>query len=290
LNEQLGKQPSEAPGAIMPTSLHIPMPNPTLMKDEDTKKRRKLSKISAAVLDTPPESRTLDQANEVAQRTVVAGGKSYPTPIPPTNLFERLADVGPYNMIKSPTNSKPGWGAWARGDDATNVAGVPLAWLALPAALGTGYAGWTMADKLIDAWRKKKTKSKLDEAKAEFARLLGGVQKQSALDDPVGQLADLILEQKNVKKAADDAVAGAAPVAPSTGLGDKAWSVLGTPLGMYAALALLTGGFAGHASYNFFAKRDEQKIMEEAMRRRASQRSGGFLPQHVYLEDKSQYA
>jgi len=51
-----------------------------------------------------------------------------------------------------------------------------------------------------------------------------------------------------------------------------------TLAGLWLAYALLTGGAAGKASYDFFRKRDNAAVTEEALRRRAQQRAGGQLP------------
>jgi hypothetical protein len=77
---------------------------------------------------------------------------------------------------------------------------------------------------------------------------------------------------------------------PEPSVIDSGKGITASGLGVLAAYALAMAGLSGKLSYDFFSGRNEQAIMEEAMRRRASQRSGGFLPQHVYLEDKKQYA
>jgi hypothetical protein len=54
-----------------------------------------------------------------------------------------------------------------------------------------------------------------------------------------------------------------------------------TLAGLVAMYAVLAAAATGKGSYDFFRKRDDSKVTEEAMRRRARQRAGGVPPMYA---------
>jgi hypothetical protein len=114
-------------------------------------------------------------------------------------------------------------------------------WGAYPLSVGAGaagaYGGWKLTDVLLDRRRKAQVKSELEKAKKEYEEALAG---RSKLGQQLDELYD------NLEKQANTA------------------DYVGPPLGIAALYALLAGGGAGVAAYNFTKKRNPAKIKEKA--------------------------
>lgn len=153
------------------------------------------------------------------------------------------------------------------GHDATNVGAVPaFIALSIPTLLGSMYATHNGITG-IQAWlRKRELEAELERAKQEYGDTAKSIlRKQSSdeeLEQELNELADMVYEKQ------------------STLTGNNTWEELGGNTGsaiggVYAGYALLAALASGKISYDYFKKRNEQLLAEEALRRRAKERAGG---------------
>jgi len=169
-----------------------------------------------------------------------------------------------YDKLKGATEDLP-WGEstfWGR--QASSPYSNPALWtLGLPAAMVSGYGGWKLVDKILDWRRRQELDSELEGAKDEYEQLLNAtLAKQSADDTSIEQelddLAEIVTEPVEKQAAISDI--------PSQGLG------------MLLSYAMLSALASGKLSYDYFKKRNERLIAEEALKRRAKERFGGTTP------------
>lgn len=162
-----------------------------------------------------------------------------------------------------------GGGATSKwGIPATLGMGLPLGALAL-------YGGYKGTDWLLDKRRKAEVEGELDDAKTQYAALLGKIEREREKRATADVFDDM----------AEGAVSFAKQAATEPGLGQQLWegvkNVGGALGGGWGAYTLLTALLSGKLSYDFFNRRSERATTEEAMLRRARQRTGGSLPQYV---------
>ena len=163
-----------------------------------------------------------------------------------------------------------GKGFWQGGDTARTSWQIPAyAALGIPAAVLTGIGGYTITDKLLDARRKAEKKEELESAKKRYLETIqAGMAKRSA-DMLLDDLADTCIPEM-------EKLAKGNPWIPD--FIERGGS---TVTGLAAMYAVLAAAAAGKGSYDFFRKRDDSKVTEEAMRRRARQRAGGVPPMYA---------
>jgi hypothetical protein len=150
------------------------------------------------------------------------------------------------------------------GAGATSIYGNPwVAGLGIPAAVLLAAGGYTGAKKLMD-WRTLEEKEEeLEAVREQYQRTvaegLGTKTASEALDELAEETLPLM---EGMKKEAQGDV--------SNFIGQ-----LGGPMIAYGILSSL---IAGKLGYDWARKRDEEKITEEAVARRAMQRAGGTPP------------
>jgi len=174
-----------------------------------------------------------------------------------------------YDKLKSTTSGLP-WGEnWFMGKGSTSPYTVPALWAAgMPAAMIAGYGGWSAVDKTLDWRRKQERQTELEDAKAEYEQLLRDTMgKHSAdaagIEAELDELVDMAFNS-TTEKTAD-----------VTDWRNTGMSVLLS----YAVLSALA---SGKLSYDYFKKRNQTSIAEEAMKRRSKERTGGVSP--IYLQ------
>ena len=176
------------------------------------------------------------------------------------------------DTYKALTNLTSGpWGkSVAFGKGATEPAGVPAFWpLAGLASIGGGIAGWKGTDAVLDRRRKAEIDDELQQAREEYAQLLAATMAkhgEAVIEDALDELADAVTAPRE-KRAAPTVMDGA-----------------GMAGGWLATYALLSALMSGKLSYDYFRKRNQKSIAEEALKRRAKERSGGVSP--IYLQAK----
>lgn len=159
------------------------------------------------------------------------------------------------------------WGSnWFWGEGATEPWGIPAYYpLVGGAAIGGGYGGWKLADMMADWGHKQQRKDELARAQEEYEQLLQETMAKHGSDDVIEQeleeLADLVTEkQANLGTPSD-----------WLGAGTGAWT-------LYAILAALG---SGKLTYDYFKQRNQADVTEEALRRRAKERTGGVAPAYL---------
>ena len=133
-----------------------------------------------------------------------------------------------------------------------------------PGALLGVYGGWKLVDALLDRRRKTEAESELDRERKEYERLATGALKHGAapyIEQALDELAELIAAPPEKTAAATDWVA--------------------TPMSVAAAWATLSALISGKLSYDYFKKRNQRTIAQQAMRERSKERTGGLSPIYV---------
>jgi len=159
-----------------------------------------------------------------------------------------------------------GKGYWS-GSEADTAQGVPnLYALGLPAAALAGIGGWKAVDTVADHRDQAEGTNELERAKLEYQKLLQETMAKHSADEQgieaeLDELADMVEGQ--------DKQAGT--------LGEYT----GPPAGTLAAYAILSALASGKLSYDYFRKRNQKDIAEDALRRRAKERTGGVSP--IYM-------
>ena len=178
-----------------------------------------------------------------------------------------LADKS-YPMLHDSFNHQAdGMGGVMKGNDANgNIWGVPAtAAVGLPLAAITGYGGWTLADKAIGSYRDSQKKKELEEARQkydELARSLMSGRTKFASDNCVASDFDDMA----------NAVASGLEKSAEGDWMDKLKESGGMAAGAYMSYAALMALLSGKLSHDFFAGRGEDKLTEEAMKRRMEAR------------------
>jgi hypothetical protein len=179
-----------------------------------------------------------------------------------TNWLEKLT-AGSYD------NSN-----WWRGSQASTASGVPnLYAMGVPAAVASGVAGWKGVDMIADNREQQAVKSELEKAKEDYQHLLSEtMSKHSAdaegIEAELDELAELVAGQE---KQAFEWWKGHNPAD---------W--LGRIGGGTAAYAIIAALASGKLSYDYFRKRNQKGIAEDALQRRSKERSGGVSP--IYMQ------
>jgi len=175
-------------------------------------------------------------------------------------------------------NLLKGKGWFQGGDFATTPFQIPaVVGLGVPAAVAAAAGGYYGADKILDWRRKAERKEDLGALKEEYDQIVAeGLSKQSE-DAMLDGVATTVLD--DLEKQAVDEVP--APPEWSKGVGGAAQSGIAQAGGWLTAYAALMAALSGKMSYDFFKKRNEKSVTEEAMRRRARQRTGGMMPANI---------
>jgi len=172
-----------------------------------------------------------------------------------------------YDKLVNTTSGLP-WGeSWFWGKGSSTPGTVPALWtIGAPSAILAGFGGWKLVDAIMDWRRKSQLENELSGKKREYARLLEETTSKHASDE-AGIEAEL-------DELADMATRGVEKSAAVT----DAWNAGLSALLFYSVLSSLMGG---KLSYDYFKKRNQRRIAEEALRRRAKERFGGVTPVHL---------
>ena len=173
-----------------------------------------------------------------------------------------------YDKLTDMTSGLP-WGKnWFFGKGSTSPMTVPALWtLGMPGAMLAGYGGWSGVDKLLDSRRQSELEGEQTQVKKQYEQLLRETMAKHG-DDAAGLEADL-------DELADMAFDGPEKTAELTD-----WRNTGASMALsYAVLSALA---SGKLSYDYFKKRNQRTVAEEALKRRAKERTGGVSP--IYLQ------
>jgi len=167
-------------------------------------------------------------------------------------------------------NLMKGDGFMQGGGVARNLWEIPaVGAFGLPAAALAGAAGYKGTDAILDWRRKSEKKKELADAQREYEDVIRQSFSKQSNEELLDEIADAIFEKE-------------------AGAGELIRRGAQTATGAYGGAALLAALLSGKLTYDWFRKRDEQAVTEEAMRRRARQRAGGLPPAHFTLEPQPQ--
>lgn len=177
-----------------------------------------------------------------------------------------LVDWLSHNIAKPFYEDKPR-GNQLMGDLATSIWGNPWAVAGSVPAAGAGlYGGYKLMDWLADSRRKSELDSELEQAYAEYEEALNDDRqlKQSSADPTLDDLFD---DLEDTEKNAG--VFGTA-MKPFQNTMNHVFGTdaTGGAMGAYLLAALLTGGATGTLSYDWAKKRQKQKLLEKAIKKR----------------------
>lgn len=178
-------------------------------------------------------------------------------------LAEKTADDG---GVLGPLFHKD-WGSaplnWFFGKNMTSPWAIPALWtLGFGGLLGGTAAGYKGLDALLHSAHKQELKGELRQTRNQYKQIVNRLlSKQSAsrsMEEDLDELADLYMEKKAIPN----------------------WihNVGGFTGGAALTYALLSALLSGKLSYDYFKKRSQRAISEEALRRRSKERFGGMTP------------
>jgi hypothetical protein len=144
--------------------------------------------------------------------------------------------------------------------------GLPLSALAL-------YGGWKGTDALLDWRRKREMEGELEKTREEYERLLNET------------LAKHGADEAGIEAELDELAEMATTMEKDAGYPSD---FLSKGYGFLAAYAMLSALASGKLSYDYFKKRNQRTVAEEALKRRAKERTGGVAP--IYLQPSTEIA
>lgn len=167
------------------------------------------------------------------------------------------------------------WGKtmfWGRG--ASHPNNVPALWgLGIPGALLALYGGWKGTDALLDWRRKRELEGELEQTREDYEKLLEET------------LAKHGADEEGIEAELDElAEMAASPMEKEAYVSDP----LSKAYGWLSAYAMLAALASGKLSYTYFKKRNQRAVTEEALKRRAKERTGGMAP--IYLQPSTEIA
>jgi hypothetical protein len=173
------------------------------------------------------------------------------------------------NAIASPFYENAPRGNQLMGDLATSIWGNPWAVAGSVPAAGAGlYGGYKLMDWLADSRRKSELDSELEQAYAEYEDALQQPRqlKQSSVGPTLDELFD---DFDGVEKSAENDLVSTV-LSPFTNTMNRVVGpdATGGAMGAYLLAALLTGGTTGALSYDWAKKRQKQKLLEKAIKKR----------------------
>jgi len=179
-----------------------------------------------------------------------------------SGISGRLAELIYENLLKG-----PGW--WQGGTKARTYFGIPAVMgLGIPAAGMAALAGYKGTDAFMD-WRRRSEKEKeLEDIKQQYQEEIATGLKKRSDDQLLDTITAAVMPELEKQASLFDAT-------------DRGLKYTG---GAITAAAILAALISGKLSYDFIRKRSEPAITEEAMRRRALQRTGGVPPIHFTAE------
>lgn len=177
------------------------------------------------------------------------------------------------------------------GSQATSPWTIPsLPAMGIPLGIGALMGGWKIPGWLIDKGRELKEETELSHAKKKYRKLVKELLSKESDAKSVDNALDSVIElikDSDEKRAGDDwefpATKATADALKSlvSGTGSalshasEAWNVPIAALATWLPLATIASGLA---SYNYFKKKDPERIYQKAQQKRRAERTGGMPP------------
>ena len=158
---------------------------------------------------------------------------------------------------------------WQGGESAQRITQIPaVLGVGFPAAVLAAMGGYKGTDWLLDRRRRAEKEDELQHVRQQYQEELARNLTKRSNDELLDELAIAIVPQLEKQANIMDTL-------KRGGL----WAAGG--LGAYAILMSL---LAGKLTHDWYRRRSERAVTEEALRRRAKQRAGGFAPAFMTTE------